>query len=391
MAVFSAIGLARHGYAALLPAMQLSLGMSNAQAGLLATANLVGYLALSALGGLMATGWGPRRVVAMGLAVAGVGMLLTGTARGLFAAAAWRALTGIGSGAANMAAMGMLSAWFAKRRRGFASGVAVGGTSLALIFTSFVVPRLQSLGGLGTWRLSWYIYGGLALIAAVLAAIFVRNRPADLGLEPIGAPSDPGPRGAVNEDPFRLSRVYRSAAVWHLGSVYAAYGFSYVIYMTFFVKYLLAWGYTQQAASSLFGTLGWFSLSSGLLWGAISDAIGRKRALAIVYVIHAAAYCLFAASQTRFGLTVSVILFGLSAWSTPSIVAAACGDMLGSRSAPAVLGFATLFFGIGQALGPVLAGMMADASGSFAPAFLLAAGVTAIGAIGAATLQIRRQ
>ncbi len=315
-------------------------------------------------------------------------MLLTRTARDLLAAASWRALTGMGSGAANMAAMGMLAAWFSAHRRGFASGAAVGGNSLALIFAGFVVPRLQSLEGSGAWRLSWYFCGGLALLASVITAVFARNKPAELDLEPIGPSLSPGLSIPVDDEPLRLGRVYRSAAVWHLGAVYMAYGFSYVIYMTFFVKHLLALGYTPQAAGGLFGALGWFSLPSGLVWGAISDAIGRKRALAIVYTIHAAAYGLFATSQTRLGLAASTIVFGISAWSTPSIVAAACGDILGSRSVPAVLGFATLFFGIGQMLGPALAGMMADAAGSFTPAFLLASVVTAAGTIGALAMRI---
>lgn len=68
-------------------------------------------------------------------------------------------------------------------------------------------------------------------------------------------------------------------------------------------------------------------------------------------------------------------------------MAAACGDVLGPKLAPAALGFITLFFGIGQALGPSVAGVMADLAGSFTSAFLLASGVAFLGAIGAATLR----
>jgi len=43
--------------------------------------------------------------------------------------------------------------------------------------------------------------------------------------------------------------VYRSLSVWHLGLIYVAFGFSYIIYMTFFTKYLITkGGYTPQAA-----------------------------------------------------------------------------------------------------------------------------------------------
>lgn len=43
MAVFSALGLARFGYSVLLPSMQAGLNLDNSQAGVLASANLVGY------------------------------------------------------------------------------------------------------------------------------------------------------------------------------------------------------------------------------------------------------------------------------------------------------------------------------------------------------------
>ncbi len=133
--------------------------------------------------------------------------------------------------------------------------------------------------------------------------------------------------------------------------------------------------------------MGWFSLVCGLLWGGISDLIGRKWALVIVYLIQVAAYSLFALWRVPFGFTLSAILFGLTAWSIPAIMAATCGDMLGPRLAPAALGFITLFFGIGQALGPSIAGALADVSGSFFSAFLLAAGIALLGAVGSSFLR----
>ncbi|HRU55558.1 MAG TPA: YbfB/YjiJ family MFS transporter, partial [Candidatus Sumerlaeia bacterium] len=76
----------------------------------------------------------------------------------------------------------------------------------------------------------------------------------------------------------------------------------------------------------------------------------------------------------------SSMIFGITAWSIPAIMAAACGDHLGSRLVPAALGFITLFFGIAQALGPWAAGMMADAYSSFSPALVAAAIIAWLGA-----------
>src|SRR6185369_11576808 len=92
--LFGAQGIARFGYTLVLPSMQKSLAMNNTMAGMLATANLVGYLALSVIGGALATHFGPRRVIAAGVTVAGAGMVLTGTSGSFLEAALWRGLTG---------------------------------------------------------------------------------------------------------------------------------------------------------------------------------------------------------------------------------------------------------------------------------------------------------
>jgi MFS family permease len=387
LVVFGALGLARFGYTAVLPAMQVGLAMSNTQAGGLATVNLVGYLALSVIGGAMAARYGPRGVIGVGLAVAGVGMLLTGLANGFYGAAVWRGVTGVGSGASNVPVMGLLAAWFARRRRGLAAGIAVAGSSLGLIFVGPIAPRILIAHGENGWRVCWFVFGGVALLLAAASLLILRNRPWRAGMTRVGAEVEEA-APASQEKSLSWFSVYLSPTVFHVGAVYAAFGFSYIIYMTFFVKCLVAeGGYTDQSAGRLFMIMGYFSLSCGLIWGTVSDVIGRKGALVMVYLIHTVAFGLFALWPVPAGFTVSAVLFGLSAWSIPAIMAALCGDLLGARLAPAGLGFITLLFGVGQAIGPTVAGAISDAAGSLLPAMLLASGVAFLGAIGSALLR----
>jgi MFS family permease len=382
LVVFGALGLARFGYTMVLPSMQLGLGLSNTQAGGIATANLIGYLTLSVLGGALAARFGPRVVIAVGLTVAAVGMLLTGFANSFAAATIWRVLTGMGSGASNVPVMGMFAAWFVQRRRGLAAGIGVTGSSLALIVLGFLVPHVLAAYGSNGWRVCWFLFAGVIMGVAALAFTILRNHPSELDLLPFGTATK-GPTDTSGVSGLKWGSVYRSGIVWHLGLVYVAFGFSYIIYMTFFTKYLIAeGGYTQASAGRLFMLVGWLSLLCGLIWGSVSDVLGRKTALVIVYVIHTVAFGLFALWPSPPGFVLSAVLFGLSAWSIPAIMAATCGDLLGPKLAPAGLGFVTLFFGIGQAAGPVVAGALADASHSFSPAFLLAAVVALLGAVG---------
>jgi MFS family permease len=387
LVVFGALGLARFGYTMVLPAMQQGLGLNNTHAGGLATANLIGYLALSVLGGALAARYGPRIVITVGLCVAATGMLLTGMSHSFTTAALWRGLTGVGSGASNVPVIGLLAAWFVQRRAGLATGIGVTGSSVALIVLGLLVPSVLSAYGSNGWRICWFLFAGITFILAVLAYTVLRNCPSELGLLPIGA-SDSTESVSVKLRALTWGKVYRSGAVWHLGLIYIAFGFSYIIYMTFFTKYLIAeGGYSQESAGRLFMFMGWLSLLCGLIWGSVSDILGRKTALVIVYIIQAAAFGLFAVWPLPIGFMLSAFLFGLSAWSIPAIVAATCGDILGPRLAPAGLGFVTLFFGIGQAAGPSVAGSVADAYHSLAPALLLASGVALSGAIGSLFLR----
>jgi MFS family permease len=92
-------------------------------------------------------------------------------------------------------------------------------------------------------------------------------------------------------------------------------------------------------------------------------------------------YIIYALVKIKMGFYLSAIMFGLTAWSIPVIMAAAAGDFVGPRLAPAGLGFITLFFGIGQALGPALGGYLADMSHSFTIPFLVAGGISFSGMI----------
>lgn len=381
LAVLGALGLARFGYAMLLPNMQADLGMDNSQAGLLATLSLLGYLALAIIGGALAARYGVRIIASVGLLFIGVGMLFTGLSNSFVPVVFWSALAGLGSGAVNIAIMGLWPAWFSQKRRGLASGIAISGCSIGLVTTGLVVPIIISAYGASAWQISWIIFGVITMILALGSYIIIRNNPQELGMMPIGINEGNLPV-PVKREKIPYKDIYLSPPAWSLGLVYFAFGFSYIVFMTFFVKHLVSdVGFTQAAAGKLYMFLGWVSMPSGLIWGAVSDSIGRKTTLTILYLVHTVALILFALGSSPVFFIFSAILYGLTLWSIPAIMSATCGDLFGSGLAPATLGFITLFFGIGQVLGPATAGFLADKTGSFSSAFLISAAISFLGAV----------
>ena len=380
LAIFSALGLGRFGYSMVLPAMQSDLGLSNAQTGAMQSANLLGYLLVAAVAGAAAARYGSRHLIVAGLGLVAVSMALTGLVPSYRAACGTRFLTGVGAAAVNVPTMGLVATWFAARRRGLASGIAVAGSSVGLVVTGALVPALLKRPESGGWRTCWLVFGGLAAAICILAALCLRDRPADLGLNPIGARPDAAATPTPRLSALAWGAVYSSPHLWHLAVIYLAFGFSYIVYSTFFVQHLVRdLGLGTAAAGHLWLRIGIVSMASGLIWGALSDRWGRGLTLVLIFTVQGAAYLLVGLAAASLAAAYgSGLLFGLTAWSIPAIMAAATGDRFGPRLGSAALGLVTVVFGVGQALAPYVGGRLADATHSFAPAFTLA-GLVALG------------
>ena len=385
VATVAAHGFGRMAYTILLPAMKDGLHFDYTQLGLLGTGNFIGYLSMAIIGGFLAARFGTRTVITIALLLMGVTMMLTGLAKSFGFAFAMRLLTGLGNGAAFVPAMALGSAWFAVKNRGFATGIVSGGIGLGTFLSGIIVPAILASYGTDGWRYSWYFLGACVIGVAGIMWLFLRNQPQDKGLFPVGQDEKKAILNPVSNDKVSAldwKKVYRMKEIWYLGIVYFFYGLSYIIYMVFFAAYLVKeMGYTQAWAGGLWATVGALSIFCGVIWGSVSDRIGRGKGAAMAYLVLGLSYIIFAVVQNGFGFYLSAFLFGLTAWSIPTIMAAAAGDLVGPRLAPAGLGFATLFFGIGQSIGPALGGYLADLTHSFMLPFLMAGVISLVGMI----------
>jgi sugar phosphate permease len=386
LTTIAAHGFGRMSYTIILPAMKDGLQFNYTQLGLLGTGNFIGYLTMAIIGGFLAARFGTRIVITLALVLMGVTMMLTGLAQSFGFAFAMRLLTGLGNGAAYVPAMALGSAWFAMQKRGFATGIVSAGIGAGTLISGLVVPPILAAFGQNGWRFSWYILGGAVLVTSGIVYGFVRSRPDQMGLRPVGAEEMETAPAASSEtkkvSALQWTGVIKMGSVWYLGVVYFFYGLSYIIYMVFFAAYLVEeMGFTQEAAGGVWALVGGLSIFCGVIWGGISDRLGRSKGAALAYLVLGLSYIIYALIKVKLGIYLSAVMFGLTAWSIPTIMAAAAGDFVGPRLAPAGLGFITLFFGIGQALGPALGGYLADITQSFTMPFLTAGGISLVGMI----------
>ena len=371
LGILACLGFGRFSLGMLLPSMALSLDLTYSQMGFISTGNFLGYLAAVLLSGLWAIRIGARRLIFIALLLVGVTMVLSSFATGFAYLLVVYTLTGMGSGAANVPIMSLVSSWFGPRVRGRAAGFIVIGSGFAIIFSGRFIPFINGIYGAEGWRTGWLCLGLVVVAIAFVCYAVIRDKPADRGLEPLGsgeAARAPRP-GAADRD----VSIYRSVPIYHLGALYFLFGYTYVIYATFIVTTLVKERcFSEAAAGGLWSLVGFLSLFSGPVFGTLSDRLGRKAGLMTVFALQATSYGLIASGLSGPYLYLSICLFGLVAWSIPSIMAAAVGDYVHPLKAAAAFGFITFIFGIGQITGPAVAGVVAEQTGSFSLSFLMA-------------------
>lgn len=374
--LFACLGLGRFALGMLLPAMGASLGLSYFQMGLISTANFVGYMISVTIAGTIAGRIGARRAICSGLVVVAVSMLLISRSSGFGQILTLYWVTGFGSGIANVSLIGLIGYWFLYTIRGRAAGTMIAGNGLAMVFSGIYVPYVNTSFGMAGWRMGWWTMGLMVLSVAGLAAVLIRNKPADKGVAPMG--KDTAKDLAVQQSRALPDQRSRWKLLIHLGAIYTLFGATYVVFATFIVTMLINEnGFAEEKAGIFWAVLGALSIFSGPLFGWISDKLGRKTAMTAVFSIFTLAYTLVGISLPAPWLYLSIILYGLSVWSVPTIMAAAVGDYMGPAQAAKAFGMVTLFFSVGQIAGPATAGYLADVFGTFRVAFWMCALLTA--------------
>jgi MFS family permease len=350
--------------------MGSGLELSYAQLGYVGTANFVGYLAAVLVARPLVARMGSRVLISAALLVVGGSMLLMSRAATYAGVVALYCVTGFGSGASNVPMMALVARWFDPARRGRAAGFVAIGSGFAIIGSGKLIPHVNRLVGAEGWRTNWMILGLCVTAAAVIALLLLRNAPP-------GAPAVPASAATARRGGAPAARP-RSGAVWVLGVLYAIFGYTYAIYVTFIVTMLVREkGFSEAAAGQFWSWVGILSLLSGPVFGTISDRIGRRRGLIVVFAVQTLAYALAAADLPAMFLYLSIGFFGVAAWSIPTIMIAAVSDYVGAEHALGAFGVITFFFGIGQVAGPAMAGVLAERAGSFSSSFAMAAALAA--------------
>ena len=354
-----------------------------------------GFLAsalVSPFVGRMVDSKGPRLVVLCGVVVLVLGLSLATLAREIWQFyATLGLLVGVGG---NLLGYGVqsviLPAWFV-RRRGLAIGIAFSGVGIGSIV---LLPWLQVLIEDDGWRRACL---ALALIAAVLLFplnLLLRRKPQDLGLYPDGdpAPLQTGARASASNivdaawasTTWTLKRATRTARFWWIALGYFCILYAWYAVQVHQTKYLIEIGVSPTEAAWALGIVSLAGIPGQIVFGHVSDRIGREWAWAIGcigFVICFAALIALQAGANPALLYGMILAQGILGYSSTAVLGPIVAEIFEGPHFGSIFGTLMVFSITGGAVGPWVTGLIYDHTGNYNAAFWIALVLSVVSAI----------
>jgi len=360
---------ARFAYALMLPAMRADLGLNYSQAGALNTANAIGYLGGALFAARYVSALGNRRLFCTGMVATVIAILGSGLTGDFVAQLGLRTVAGVGGAMVFICGAVLASNIFPDRPRLASSAIAVyfGGAGAGILLSGAGVPPLLTIAGDDAWRSAWLAIGIVSALFAVFAIWAARQ---------IDEPST-GARGGA----WPIAELRAALASYFL------FGAGYIAYMTFVVAWMVSHGRAALDVSLTWGTLGIATLVAPLAWRVPRARWRAATVLAASGVVLGIGAALPLVSTSRPAMLMSAVFFGGAMFTAPAAVTDLVKTSLPKTSWGSAVSVFTVVFAIGQAIGPVLTGWLADVTQSLQAGL---AGSVAILAVASATAMRQR-
>ncbi len=356
------LGFARFNYALLLPAMRQDLAWTYTQAGSMNTANALGYM----IGALMAAPIGKRvglaRTFWVSMIAVGVAMLLTGFVSSFPLLLIFRTLAGFAGATTFIIGATLASQLAGSGRGGLILGIYFSGIGIGVFLASLGLPQLLEQD-ITVWRTAWIVMG----IVSLFFAIFGRQAATSI------IPPQTSAQGG--------STTFYSPTLIPATVAYFLFGFGYITYMTFVISLLRSSGVGANGVAIFWFIFGVASMANAFIWSRLLDKAKGGQAMATVMAIIALGGVLPVLSTSNLSILLSAILFGGAALTVVSSVTNIMRKSLPPGGWARGIAIVTIIFSVGQTLGPIVSGALADRSDSLNGGFILSASMLFLGAL----------
>jgi predicted MFS family arabinose efflux permease len=347
-----AMGIGRFVYTPILPGMMEELHLSPADAGWIASANYLGYLigALAAAGG-----WahGRERLLMFASLAASAALAgLMGVNETIAAFVVIRFLAGLASAFVMVFMSSIVFSHLAAAGRGDLQALHFGGVGLGIAASSALLAGLVTEHA--GWQAGWLWSGVISVAGLLLVALLAgAARPAN-GVD--------GREPALPKDGSLLKMII----------AYGLFGFGYVVTATFLVAIVRQGGGGRVFEATVWMVTGLAGFPSTWLWQKLAGRIGLYGAYALACLIEVVGVTASVVVNGSAGPLLAGILLG-GTFIAITALGLQVARQLAPRAPRRIFAVMTAAFGLGQIIGPIAAGLLAQASGNYVLASILAA------------------
>lgn len=370
-----------YGSSVLNAAMAADLGLDRRTLGLLFS----GYMVMSGLPGpvvaMSVDRLGVRVTLVIGSLILVLGALLMAfvVSNGVVAGLVFGLL--IGSGVATGAALASqsgLARWFV-RRRALVIAILYSAGGIGGFVAAPLLNHVVAMAD-GNWRAGWLLIASLSGLAGVLAAIFVRENPVDLGQTPDGDDGSAGLGGVSRQRPAHITTeewTYREAlatpAFWLMIISQLAVSCGYTLYLAHGIVHLKDLGYTQAAAAWSVGILAVTGLIAKVIIAALGDRLDPRYLWGAFTAMFGVGLILAVNARGDSELFIFAACLGIGFGGSIVCLMTVLGNYYGMRVFAALSGLALAINTTFSALIPYIGGLLYDSGRGYGGAFYVLA------------------
>jgi MFS family permease len=381
------LGFPAYGQTVISAVMSKDLGFNRQTLGIIFAV----YIAMSGVPGpfvaMLVNRFGVRLTVILGslILIAGAALMATWVREAWQAVVALGLLVGAGvaTGAA-IASQSCVAQWFV-RRRALALAIlysagALGGSIAAWLLTR-VIERAH-----GDWRAAWWVVAGLCCVAAVIAALFVRERPADLGQLPDGEPA--GGSGAapvrrpafITRDDWTFREAAKTRTYWLIIVSLVGGSGGYSLFLAQGVRHLMDLGHTLEIASSSISIMTVTGLIAKAIIAAFGDRIDPRYLWAVFTAAFGVGLVIVVDARSYASLVVFSTCLGIGFGGGVVCLMAVLSNYFGTRAFASLSGLAVAINTGCSVVAPIVGGRLFDTGHGYGGTFYFVATWCFIGA-----------
>lgn len=352
VALAVAMGIGRFVYTPILPGMMEELHLTPADAGWIASANYLGYL----IGALAAAGnWahGHERLLAYSsLAASAVLVGIMGFSETIAAFLIIRFLAGLASAFVMVFMSSIVFSHLVAAGRGGLQALHFGGVGLGIAASSALLAVLVTEHA--GWPAGWLWSGAISLAGLALVTLLA------------------GSTGPANGVAGREPALPKNGSLTRMIVAYGLFGFGYVVTATFLIAIVRQGGGGRVFEASVWMVAGLAGFPSTWVWQKFAGRTSLYAAYAVSCLVEVIGVTASVVVKGAAGPLIAGVLLG-GTFIAVTALGLQAGRQLAPQAPRRIFAVMTAAFGLGQIIGPVAAGLLAQASGNYVAASIMAA------------------